>query len=257
MRQDTKETRAMNAKLDASRCMQQFYQGIKGLRAKRMGSLQAYRSRMLRFFRDTHIDPDAWLADVKTGKRDSNADFVAYLRNVANDSSVSDNTLIVTRAAILKFCKVLGVLEPRLPDVEDPELKRETEPFTKQDIERMLEACNQRDRVIILLAATTGARVSELAGLRVKDMGEIFTRSVEPYAISIPDKIAKGGRGYVSFTTEECAKSIRQWVAQNNLKQDSILLCSSRQMERVFAANIPTGLGLGLGLRAKRRMNKS
>ena len=72
------------------------------------------------------------------------------------------------------------------------------------EVAKILEVCDIRERVIVLLMVSTGMRVEAIPGLRVGDIRKISEFNlylVNVYANSRKDR-------YYVFTTPECANAI-------------------------------------------------
>jgi len=213
--EDQKQIREANRKLDQSKMLQEFYRRYVGIRGdqKANAGLESRRAILCKFFRSIGVDPDQWFEEVRTGKRDHGQDFNEYLVKIAGNKELSDGSLKATRAAFLKFAKVMKLPEPDLEAIGSSKAKNHVEVITKENLKALLNCSrNPRDRAIIMLASTAGLRISEIGGLKNKDVKELFERDHEPYAVRVPEEIAKGSRGYISFTNEETADALRTYI---------------------------------------------
>lgn len=231
-----KETRELYARFDASETMKGFFTSVKGLRPKNNGgtSLETYRGRIYQFFKNQNTDPDRWMAGVRAGKIDPKAVFNRYLQQMSNKPDIGDKTILASRDALLKFSKEMELGDLDLTTIKQPSLKRVVTAFDKPEIQKILNLAGSRDRAVILLAATCGARVGEIAQLTVNDLAEIFNRTEEPYAIPIGKTMAKAGNAYVVFTTEETAKVLRDFITAHGLKGEDVVFYGKRTIERAF-----------------------
>jgi integrase len=79
--------------------------------------------------------------------------------------------------------------------------------YTKEEIRRMLDKCDERKRVMILLLASTGMRIGALPQLKIKHLARVLDGSM--YQISVYDGTPSH---YMTFCTPECAKAIDDYL---------------------------------------------
>lgn len=231
-----KQIRALYSLYDATETMSDFYERCGGVRGGKRGTLRTYRQIMLQFFQDVDVDPDSWIREVRAGKRSAENDFNKYIRKLGKQKDLSDNILHTIRAAFNKFARTMKLGELDIVPIGSSKLKRKIEPLEKGDVIKLVNVARTvRDRSLILFAQCSGARRGEIAQLRVKDFGEIFSRKEEPYAIRISDDIAKGGRGYVTFFTQEAADSIRTLIEASKMGPEDLVFPGSRQIDGILA----------------------
>lgn len=229
-----KETRQLYARLDSTECMREFYNKSKPLVGKARGGLRSFRHAILRYFGRNGLDPDQWLSEVRSGKRSVETEFTTYLRTLADSGEFGANTIQSYRTALLNFAEGLKLGPIDLPPTGQITNVREQEPFTPQEMQTMANVAGQRERMILLFAMASGARVGEIAGLKVKDFSELDERKEEPYCLLIPKVIAKGGVERHAYFTEEAANSIRAYVKSRNLNPEDRVFASKRSLERIF-----------------------
>jgi len=83
--------------------------------------------------------------------------------------------------------------------------------ITKEEIIRILNFADLRERAIITLLASSGLRVSAAASLKLRNFRDnIWDESLPCYAIEIQEEISKEGEPYVTFCSWECAEYIRE-----------------------------------------------
>lgn len=113
-------------------------------------------------------------------------------------------------------------------------------PYSTDEIVKILDRCDIRSRVIILLMASTGMRIGALPGLRLSDikkMDELGLYLVYVYSQSKKDR-------YYTFTTPECAKAIDDYLefrkrCGEELNEKSPLLRSKVTLDNPFTAKAP------------------
>lgn len=77
--------------------------------------------------------------------------------------------------------------------------------YTLEEVRKMIEKCDERKRVMILLLASTGMRIGALPGLKLKHLKET---QYSVYQITIYEGTSNE---YVTFCTPECARAIREY----------------------------------------------
>ena len=94
--------------------------------------------------------------------------------------------------------------------------------YTHEEIKRILDKCDERKRVLVLILSSTGMRIGGLSGLKLKHVskvGDIYRFIVYEHT----------KQEYVTYCTPECAEAIDSYLAYRkrfgeNLKPDSPLL---------------------------------
>jgi integrase len=81
-------------------------------------------------------------------------------------------------------------------------------PYSVYQIQQILDKCDVRSRVIILLMSSTGMRVGALSGLRLSDISKINEYSL--YLIWVYNRSKKDR--YYTFCTPECAQAIDDYL---------------------------------------------
>lgn len=181
---------------------------------------------LLRFFKQTYRTPPATLE-----LRELNAArvlaFLAHLEAARHNAVPSRNARL---AAIRAFVHYAGDgLGPDLPEVTRRilaiPLKRHTKPIlgflTRPEVEALLTATGQdwtgrRDHLLLLLLYNTGARISEVLNLRVRDVMAADCRH-----------LALQGKGRKERTVPLWRKTqtqLRQWIRHNQLTPEAPLL---------------------------------
>ncbi|MDR4490856.1 MAG: tyrosine-type recombinase/integrase [Candidatus Nitrosocosmicus sp.] len=141
----------------------------------------------------------------------SSASTALFLTAVNHFFSIND--VIINRKKIKKFIGELST-------------KFEYRSYTIDEINRLLSICDERDKVIVLLMASTGMRVGGLVDLRLRNLkkwiidsrGNNYVYKIEVYASSTKDR-------YYTFCTPETAKAIDTYLdlrkrCGENIKQD-------------------------------------
>jgi integrase len=140
----------------------------------------------------------------------SSASTALFLTALSHFFSIND--VIINRKKIKKF-------------VGEMSTKFEYRSYNMDEINRLLSICDERDKVIVLLLASTGMRVGGMVDIRLRNLKKWIIDSmgnhvykIEVYASSTKDR-------YYTFCTPECAKAIDTYLdlrkrCGENLKQD-------------------------------------
>jgi integrase len=99
---------------------------------------------------------------------------------------------------------------------QDAEIRQDRH-YTHEEIQRILEKCDERSKVIILLMASTGMRLGALPGLKFCDISNIPDYNL--YKIQV---YARTRDSYYTFATPECSKSIDAYRVFREIKGETI-----------------------------------
>ena len=84
---------------------------------------------------------------------------------------------------------------------------------TPEELQKMLEVANLREKVIISILATSGVRISTLVGLKYKHIKQDFEKGIVPCAIFDPAELNKGKYcDYITFMNEEACKYLKEYL---------------------------------------------
>jgi site-specific recombinase XerD len=192
-------------------------------------TIAAYRDTfrlLLRFFKQTYRIPPAILE-----LRELNAprvlNFLTHLEEARHNSVRSRNARLAAIHAFVHYAE--DGLGPDLPEATRRilaiPLKHHTKPilgfFTRPEVEALLAATGQdwtgkRDHLLFLLLYNTGARISEVLDLRVRDILVTDCRH-----------LALHGKGRKERTVplwRSTQTRLRQWIKENHLAPDAPLL---------------------------------
>jgi integrase len=96
----------------------------------------------------------------------------------------------------------------------------EYEPYTEEQIEKMLPYCNQRTRIVITMMWSSGIRIGGFEGLKVKHLKEIDTPKGKIYRITIYEGAGKDQ--YITFCSHECYILIRNYLNYRQIHGEKI-----------------------------------
>lgn len=169
------------------------------------------------------LDPEEFLAEVKAGG--------IYppekLNNFFDGRSDAPKSLNVYAAAVKKLLQVnLSREDKKKIDWDDLELPKmrtvETDRApTREVFKRALaESRGIRDRVVPLIALSSGMRIGSIARLTV---GEVDLEEFPDVAvIRVAPDIAKGKVGYVTFLTKEAKSALTEYLEQRRRSGEEI-----------------------------------
>jgi site-specific recombinase XerD len=192
-------------------------------------TVAAYRDTfrlLLRFFKQTYRTPPATLE-----LRELNAPrvlaFLTHLEEVRHNGIRSRNARLAAIRAFVHY--VEDRLGPDLPEASRRilaiPLKRYTKPIlgflTRPEVEALLAATGQnwtgrRDHLLFLLLYNTGARVSEVLNLRVRDVLTADYRHLTLHG--------KGRKERTVPLWRNTQTQLRQWIKENHLESGAPLL---------------------------------
>jgi integrase len=167
--------------------------------------------------------------------------YVMEHRNNALSTSIIEQRLSAikgfysTNDVVLNWDKIYSYMGQRTK-------KRKNRPYSKEEITKLLSISMPRDRLIILLLASTGMRVGALCDIKLKHMKRI--NKYEIYQISVYDSEYEE---YVAFCTPECAKAIDHWLnyrrsAGENVTPESYLFRDYFDINDALRVNSPKQL---------------
>lgn len=86
-------------------------------------------------------------------------------------------------------------------------LKNKTQPYNAEQIQKLLEVCDNRTRAIVLIFCSTGIRLGGLAKLQRKHLNPIPKHSLYEFRIYAGSKDE-----YITYCTPECAGAINNYL---------------------------------------------
>jgi len=114
------------------------------------------------------------------------------------------------KSCMLKFYKMNDVDNLRIWKINQimPEQRkvRKDRAYTYEEIAKMLEVCDERERVIVLLFASTGMRKGGIPELKFRNLKKMEN---DIYKVTVYEGAKEE---YFTFTTPECSKAIDDYV---------------------------------------------
>jgi integrase len=98
---------------------------------------------------------------------------------------------------------------------------KDDRPYTREEIAKILSACDLREKAMILLMVSTGVRIGALHTMKIGDLIEIRSQNLALYKI----QVYAGTRGkYVTFSTPECYQAIQKYLEYRKRYGEELLL---------------------------------
>lgn len=155
-------------------------------------------------------------------------DYQAHINTLDFSPSTKSYHSVALRSFLL-FLNRIGATTVSPYAIEIPKFtKKESEYLTADEMEKMIESApNLRDKALLAILASTGARLAELTHLKVSDIN-IGERS-------IVIQNGKGGKTRPVFLTTEAAQIVSDYVKTE--KPDGLLFTvSDRQVQRIVSS---------------------
>jgi integrase len=100
----------------------------------------------------------------------------------------------------------------------EDERRYEDRPYTRQELKKLLDKTNQRNRVIILLLSSSGCRVGVIPTLRIRDLVPIDKHQI--YKVIAYAKSNKSR--YYTFCSPEARKEIDDYLAWRKRRNEKL-----------------------------------
>lgn len=134
-------------------------------------------------------------------------DYMAYRKSIGIKQNTNATFMNALRAYLI-FCNKRGYANKDINMFETPRrVRTRVEFITGEEVNQMLSYIHrERDRLIILILYTSGARVSELMQVSVENLrGNSF------------HVVAKGNKPHVYYFDETVAARLQQYIAMENI----------------------------------------
>jgi len=135
---------------------------------------------------------------------------IRYIKYLAEERHLVYSSIYNRIAAVLHFFEMNDVLlnKRKIHKFIPPnESSHEDRPYTIEEIQRILDHSNERNRVIFLLMTSTGMRIGAIDGIRFGDLIEIPEYKLYKITVHASSKRDR----YYTFCTPECAIAINEY----------------------------------------------
>jgi len=218
-----------------------------------------YRHTFSKFLAFAKLKPESILADYeRLGDREFKRKYGMILRAYISELSQQDLT---TNIIDLRVCSVRSFF--KYNDLSlgfIPQAKKHVtyhnRDITKDEVQKILQVSNARDRAFFCLMAQSGLRPDTLCKLRLKHVEPDFSKGIVPCKVDVPEDVTKGAyRPYFTFLGEDSIRYLKAYLSkrpQANL--DSYLFtlhgkesqASPKSFSRIFARTLQTLRAKGL-----------
>lgn len=187
---------------------QQIYKVDDGIPSPR--TRLRYRSAFSLFMRHCKLEDSDLSSLIQKHPRIIEAQVIDYIRFLAEEKHYTRGSISAAIATVYHFFEMNDILLNKkkvnrfLPEDESDHTDRAYE-----EIQQMLQKCDERARVIILLMASTGMRIGAVYGLQIGNLERIPECNI--YKIMVYANFPRSR--YYSFCTPECAAAIDSYLA--------------------------------------------
>ena len=224
-----------------------IYAVTDGLRSKQ--TARVYKSTFSEFIRYLQNIDLRILLDYRHDVIESK--IISYLQYLKDVRKLNYWTIQGHYFAILHFFDINDVylnsrkIKKFLPSEDNENYRGMDRPYSVEEVTKILERCDVRERVLVLLMVSTGMRVGAIPGLRVGDIKKIDEFNlylVNVYANSRKDR-------YYVFTTPECAQAIDDYFSYRKrfceeIKDSSPLIRDKISIDNPFTSRIAKPIGV-------------
>lgn len=234
-----------------------------------------YRSHMEDFLEETKLNPDVLVDEWRAVRfnPERRERFLAELNDVLEMylDAVMGNRNLTVNSKRLRWSAVKSFFNTfRIPiEVSEPKLKPyvtyHNRSIEKEEIRRILDACELRAKTFFLMMLESGLRPDTLIRLQYKHIKKEFEEGRIPMKIEVPAAIVKDRVGdRFSFIGEDGYRFLKEYLStRGKLQDDDYIFGKERRrgkgvkLERAHVfTNIFRDLALKLGITARERARK-
>lgn len=135
---------------------------------------------------------------------------INYILHLRKQNTLTGQSINTRLSAIQKFYETKDVELKRKKIksyIGSRKKKMKDRAYTYEEITKMLEKADQRERIVVLLMCSSGMRVGALPFLKVRNLEMIDKYSL--YKITVYEN---EDEEYITFCTPECAKAINSYL---------------------------------------------
>lgn len=135
---------------------------------------------------------------------------IEYILHLRKQNTLTGRSINTRLSAIQKFYETNDV-ELRLKKIKSyigsRKKKIKDRAYTREEIAKMLEKADQRERLVVLLMCSSGMRVGALPLLKIRNLERI-----DKYAMYKLTVYENEDEEYITFCTPECARSVDSYL---------------------------------------------
>ena len=193
--------------------VEEFLMSCKSLRTR-----DTYKSHIGRFFRFVNIEPAEFLKLPAKAIQEHVLQYAIYLKKEAKleidhanwkTGQFSVNSVAFLLNAIKVFLEYHDIIIPwkKIRRFIPEKIKVHYHVYSKEEIQKLLQVADFRERATILILESSGMRVSGLRGLLVKDFEVLLQENIGKFTV-----YARTDSYYHTFCTPECTAAIQFYL---------------------------------------------
>lgn len=193
--------------------VEEFLMSCKSLRTR-----DTYKSHIGRFFRFVNIEPAEFLKLPAKAIQEHVSQYAIYLKKEAKleidhanwkTGQFSVNSVAFLLNAIKVFLEYHDIIIPwkKIRRFIPEKIKVHYHVYSKEEIQKLLQVADFRERATILILESSGMRVSGLRGLLVKDFEVLLQENIGKFTV-----YARTDSYYHTFCTPECTAAIQFYL---------------------------------------------
>ncbi len=172
-------------------------------------------------------DLDSWIEEARAGRVNAYESYRGFASMLVSNG-YSPNSIAAFCTGVKKLLESNGVEVGRRPKIKVYTLSESMLP-KRQELKRIVDSCDARQRAAILILASSGLRVGELLRLR---MGDIDF-DLKPPMIRVRGSEAKERKSRITFMSDEAYEALqayldRRRILGHSLDKDSPVIATDR-----------------------------
>jgi integrase len=173
-------------------------------------TLKDYDRALKRFMQHLNItDVNNLLPPLIQNPKQKIIDYILYLKKERGLGGISIASYV---AGIVHFYAINDITlnRKRISAYIPPHIiKKKDRGYSLQEIARLLQFCDVRDRAVVLLFASTGMRIGAVPDLKLQDLKKIEIEQYNLYRITV---YSGAKEEYICFCTPEAAAAINEYL---------------------------------------------
>jgi integrase len=212
-----------------------------------------YRRRLQVFCQFIGVTPEQILQDYNSSEeRAFKRKYAEYLRafiTSLSQENLTVNTIASDVTAVKSFFRYNDMPLGFVP-IARQRISFHNRDIEREEIEKILEVSDPRDRAFFCMMAQSGLRPDILSKLRLKHIEPDFSKGVIPCKITVPEELTKGKySSYFTFMAEESVDYLQTYLhTRLGINPDSLIFTNhgtenpvnTKSISRIFAKQIQT-----------------
>lgn len=209
------------------------------LKSGSTNSLRAYLVWVGVFFEDRDLNPDEFVKKAEAGEVNPTEEYNRFIIDL-KEKGLPNNTIASAGHSVRKFFDVNNVKFGKVHEVK-AWVKHSDRAPSREELKKMLSYADLSKKVIVIILASSGVRVSTLIGLKIGDieLGE----NNEPSKLTIRAEDSKTRKPYITFITPEVTALLKEYLDSRKrlgeeLRKDSPLIRNERFSRQAKSMNV-------------------